>query len=663
MMRKLQTKMMIYFTILMVVALMVSQTVTFIQVSDQRELSIEENAKWYLDEVSAKIETMFAERDLDVTRYGQSNVVQDAAKVDATEEEEQKLVEDFIDYIKLYPEVRAIYMGKSNKEAFTSAMNVQSDDSYDPTSREWYKKANENKGNMVWSDPYVDEATKEIVVTGSKTVVDKESNAVTGVIGIDFSLTVFNKYIDGLKVDLDGEIFVLDGQNKAIKYFGKDGQDISGERIVQEVKKTAEGVFNDEIDGKEVRVYHEVFDRLGWDIGIVFPVEKLEEELIKMRNASLIVFLVVIIITLVVVYTIARTVARPIQRLNEEVQKVAEGDLTVRIEPNTKDEVGQLTMNFTRMVEEMHAMVTMIKQSVTNVQDASNQANHLTVETIASSNEIASAMSSVAKNATDQANEIEGITEKIEYMNESISDVNASIGSMSHLSNESNHASQTGVSKLTLLRDASDVSNAQLHNAELVMEQLVDKVRLISEVISTIHSISNQTNLLALNASIEAARAGEHGKGFAVVAQEVRKLAEQSKEATEHVAGTIKGIQEETKKAVEAMTETRQLADEQKKSLTETEETFVIITSISEQVNRSIADISKAMNSIREEQMIFGEVLQEFAAGSEETAAASEEVNASTDEQLYNLQQVASTSRQLMEQTERLRELVQRFTI
>jgi methyl-accepting chemotaxis protein len=111
------------------------------------------------------------------------------------------------------------------------------------------------------------------------------------------------------------------------------------------------------------------------------------------------------------------------------------------------------------------------------------------------------------------------------------------------------------------------------------------------------------------------------------------------------------------------MAQTRELVEEQKQSLTETEDVFLIITSISEQIRHSIADVSKEMTNIAADQVAFGEIIQEFAAGSEETAAASEEVNASTDEQLHHLQQVAETSEQLMEQTNQLNDLIKRFTI
>ncbi|GGE69486.1 methyl-accepting chemotaxis protein [Priestia taiwanensis] len=659
-MKKIQSKITLIFTLLMAVTFTIVQLITYMLVSDQREVTIEKDANQRVQELVTAIEEKFTAKEVEFIRYSKDDVLENALKADATEEEKKKLVHDFKVYADLHPEILSLYVGKGDNSFIDAKEGLIN---YDSTSREWYKQAMDNSERIIWSTPYEDEETKEIIITGSQKIIDPNTQQVLGVMGMDISLDMLKAYAEKVDVGFDGQIFMLDSSNKAIIYPNKDGQDVSGEAIVQEVNKKVDGVFTHELDGEEARVYHSDSGKLGWKVGIIFSVEKLGAELMGIRDVTKRIVIGAILLTSVIVFMFAKTIARPIQRLNKEVQKVTEGDLTVRIESKAKDEVGQLTRNFSHMVEEMHGMVQTIEHSVTNVQDGSSGVHHLAAETIASSKEIASAMDGVAKNATEQANEVETITEKIDRISGSIADVNVSISSMTHLSNESDSVSQAGVSKLATLRSASDVSNTQLQNAESVMVELVERVRLISDVINTIRSISDQTNLLALNASIEAARAGEHGKGFAVVAQEVRKLAEQSKQATENVAGTIKGIQEETQKAVEAMTQTRQLADEQKQSLTETEEVFLVITSIAEQVRLSITDISTSMNHIGEEQVAFGAILQEFAAGSEETAAASEEVNASTDEQLQHLQQVAETSEQLIEQTNELREVVKRFNI
>lgn len=150
--------------------------------------------------------------------------------------------------------------------------------------------------------------------------------------------------------------------------------------------------------------------------------------------------------------------------------------------------------------------------------------------------------------------------------------------------------------------------------------------------------------MLALNASIEAARAGEHGKGFAVVAEEVRKLAEQSAEATEDVKGTILTIQEESKKAVEQMLNTRANFASQLEAVEATKKVF---QKLSAYVNEMDASIQPIHQEIQRTAVVKDHVLETMgsvAAASEQSAAASEEISASADEQLCAIRAVTDSS-------------------
>ena len=154
-------------------------------------------------------------------------------------------------------------------------------------------------------------------------------------------------------------------------------------------------------------------------------------------------------------------------------------------------------------------------------------------------------------------------------------------------------------------------------------------INTISEKIS---QITQQTNLLSLNASIESARAGEAGRGFAVVAEEIRKLAEQSKDSTEEIKTIIENIQEKSDTAVKAIKSTENVVNEQDLAVGETKKIFSeILKSIGimidkvEEVKVSIIDINKKKQSAVLE-------IENISSISQGTAAASEEVTASTEE-------------------------------
>lgn len=656
--------MMLMFTVLIAIVIISIQSIVFLKVNEKLQDNINKESNLIVENVSEDFFYILDTIRLDLNRYAKTDMILSFFDASNKDEVKEEILDDFEVYISEYTNISALYMGTKDKEFITSFNRGESQpEGYDPTSRDWYKEAAAAKGEVVWSKPYESASSKQLVITGSKAIMSSDNKEVLGVLAFNFALDEIQKQIDSMEISHDGQVFIVDQNKMAVAYPEKNGQDVSNEPIVQALTSNVDKQYSSTLSGKEMEVYYTTLEKFNLDVGVMYPVEKIKEDLDSLKKNVYIMSIIAIILTVIVVYVIARRIAKPIANLSLEVQKFAEGDLTVQLESKTTDEVGQLTKHFNEMVLQMNEMVRTIQLNVANVEESSQQVSNLTEETTASSKEIASAMDSVAKNATHQANEIEGILTRMEDMSESVSEVNNSMNAMAQLSSEVDSSSNDGINRLQQLRHTSRESTTQLEEVEVVMSNLVERVATISDVMATIRSISEQTNLLALNASIEAARAGEHGKGFAVVATEVRKLAEQSREATDHVGNTIKGIQEETERAVEAMNQTRQMANEQQQSVMNTESAFNSITSAADKLAQSVKQVTVEMENIAKDQETFGQIIQVFAAGSEETAAASEEVNASIDEQLTYLQHVATTSDDLQINSQKVRELVQHFRV
>ncbi|APT49332.1 chemotaxis protein [Bacillus safensis] len=653
MFKKLQVRIAVFISVILIL------TVVAVQVGSNLVLTplIERDAKTTAAATAESMKDIITEK---LDNYG--NTINKLATSKMTEEFAQKQTKQTLafenDELKNLQEqdklISFAYIGTSDGKIF-GFPEFDLGEGYDPSKQGWFKQAAEKPDQVVWTDPYIDEATKKMIVSATKAIV--KNGKVIGVAGLDLKLTSIQSYINEQEIPYKGTAFLVDGKGTILAHPTEQGKNISK---VASVKKAIDNSGID--DSKELTVTSKIKEA-NWTVGVSFEKKKLLWVTEQMNQTSIIISVIAIILAMILSFLLARSITTPIKRLIEHARKVSEGDLTSTLEAKSQDEIGFLTKSFNQMTEDIRELIEKVKGASDQVVESADEVTQISNETLLSSEQIATAIQEVATGASKQASDAETINEKSEQLYEKVRHMGELATQMQTNSKSSEDASYKGLDALGVLVQKSTQASDESKKVEQMLLDLEHKTKNIENVVTAISEISDQTNLLALNASIEAARAGESGRGFAVVAEEVRKLAEQSAQSTKHISETVKLIQDESKKAAEAMTAASKMNEEQGDAINATGEALSSITMEMQALVGSIDSIHTQINEMTEEQQKMSESIQSIAAISEESAASAEEVHASTDEQVQALERTKTSTEMLNESSQALRQAVDRFKV
>jgi methyl-accepting chemotaxis protein len=322
--------------------------------------------------------------------------------------------------------------------------------------------------------------------------------------------------------------------------------------------------------------------------------EKSKQNTKDYQQQSIIMVIIIVIGILLASFLgfiIANLISKPIDQIVSGADKIADGDLNVTIDVDTRDEVGILANVFSKMVENLNDVMININSAAEQVASGAKQ--------------VSDSSMALSQGATEQASSIEELTASIEEIS-SQTRLNADYAS------QANNIAETA-------KSSAVKGNEQMKLMLKAMDDINDSSSKISKIIKVIDEIAFQTNILALNAAVEAARAGQHGKGFAVVAEEVRNLAARSanaaKETTGMIEGSIKKVEDGTNIANETANALNSIVD----SVAKVANLISDIAAASNEQATGIAQINQGIMQV-------SQVTQTNSATSEESAASSEEL-------------------------------------
>lgn len=362
----------------------------------------------------------------------------------------------------------------------------------------------------------------------------------------------------------------------------------------------------------------------------------------------IVLYIITFILSIIIVFLTIKSISKPINRLKNASNKIAEGELEVIINTNSKDEIGELANSFNKTVNRLKDYVKYIdeisivlnqiadgdlmfklqynyvgefdkvKIALLNISKSLNDTLHkinISAEQVSNgSKQVAEGAQSLAEGSTEEASIIEKLVTSINIVSEKVD-------------NNAKHAQKAEeVSEST---NKSVISgNEQMQQVVTAMGNIQNNTNQIQNIVKTIEDIATQTNLLSLNASIEAARAGEAGAGFAVVANEIGKLADESGKATKNTIELIKKCISATEngtitvnKAVESL---NQIVEGTKQS----SEAVKYIMSASNEQSESLKQVVKDIEQVSTVMQSSSAISQESAATSEELASQAETLKA-----------------------------------
>lgn len=555
--------------------------------------------------------------------------------------------------------ILASWIGDFDTSQITQSDGFNSADGWDITSRPWYRV--KTTGKPVLTEPYIDASTGQMIVTAAAPVYDHGSQDIIGAVGYDIKLSQLTAIMQQYKVGEQGFIILVTDGGQVIyhpdsQYIQKDVGEVHwSDNVAAALKKGQVGTLDYTMSGVSYSGSVNVVDSCGWYVLSGLPTVEIMSSFYSAVKTIITIYVLGVVVLILLISLISLSISRPLKKLAVVAEKIADGDLNVKVDVASSDETGLVARamaktaarlnDYIHYIDEISQILNQIAENnlvfelkysydgeFYKMKESMLRIKKMLTSTLEQISQTSSDVSSGADNVSSGAQALsQGTTEQAS----SIEELAATITEISGQVRENAKDSQEANGLVMQVSNELTASNRQMQELKKAMDDIDRSSGEIGKIIKTIEDIAFQTNILALNAAVEAARAGEAGKGFAVVADEVRNLASKSgqaaKETTKLIEDSINSIGNGT-------------------GLTEAAAAKML------QVVASAENVSRAINRITAASNKQSEAISQVSIGVEQISGVVQSNSATAEES-------AAASQQLSDQARGLEELVHRFQL